>query len=64
MVSINSVIAVLIRPGEFKVQTVLKVLRASQARSACFLREDSDGMVEIFEGVMSMRTLETNRTQL
>jgi len=52
--SINSLRAVLISPGEFNAQTVLNVLRASRASSACFLSEDSDGIVEIFVGERDM----------
>ena len=47
MTSIRSVTAVLIRLAEFNEQTVWKVWSASRAISACFLREDSDGMVEM-----------------
>lgn len=49
MTSIRSVTAVLIRLAEFNEQTVWKVWSASRAISACFLREDSDGIVEMLD---------------
>ena len=43
--------------GELKKQTVLKVFSALRASSACFLSEDSEGIVEILVGAMDIRII-------
>ena len=43
--------------GKLKKQTVLKVFSALRASSACFLSEDSEGIVEILVGAMDIRII-------
>ena len=57
--SISSFIAVLIRAKEFKERTASKVFRASRMSSACFLRDDSDGIIETLIGAMDMEIRKT-----
>lgn len=52
----SSLRAVLISPGEFKDCIVLKDLSASRTISVCFLREDSEGITDMFEGVTDIGT--------
>ena len=54
--SISSVRVDQIRPGMFKSLTALKFFRASRARSTCFLKDESEGIIEVLVGEMGIST--------
>ena len=58
--SIRSKTAVLMITGDLREHTALKFVRASQAISACFLKDDSEGMMEMLSGFRDIKDKDKN----
>lgn len=60
--SIRSKTTILTTPGDLTERTVVKLLRASRAVSACFLKDDSEGMIDMLTGNSDMKIKSKTRT--
>ena len=60
--SMRSKTAVLTITGDLRERTVLKFVRASWAISACFLKDDSEGMMEMLSGFRNIKDKDKTRT--
>ena len=58
--SMRSKTAVLTITGDLRERTALKFVRASRAISACFLKDDSEGMMEMLSGFRNIKDEDKN----